>query len=64
MIQALLILIKILLGLSIAALLMGLIKPVYVLWYMDRFNRLKVIRIYGTLILALVFFLSLIRLVL
>ncbi|TDQ13771.1 hypothetical protein DFQ04_3495 [Algoriphagus boseongensis] len=35
--------------------LLGLIKPVLVLWFLDRFNRLKVLKIYG-----LVFFGSLI----
>lgn len=29
-------------------LLLGLIRPVYVLWFLDRFNRLKVFRVYGT----------------
>jgi hypothetical protein len=30
-------------------LLIGLFQPVLVLWFLDRFNRLKVIKIYGTL---------------
>ena len=45
-------------GLSILSFLsmgVGLISPVHVLWFLDRFNRLKVLRIYGTL--TLVFFL-------
>jgi len=28
-------------------LILGLIRPVLVLWFMDRFNRLKVIQVYG-----------------
>jgi len=45
------------LGLAFASaflLLLGLIRPVLVLWFMDRFNRLKVIQVYG--IATLVFF--------
>lgn len=40
-------------------LLAGLISPVIVLWWMDYQNRLRVIRIYGTIFLvsALVYFL-------
>ncbi len=53
MIQAILLLIQIMLWLSILALLFGLIRPVYVLWFLDRFNRLRVIRIYGTISLLL-----------
>ena len=34
--------------LSSTLLLMGLMRPVYVLWFLDRFNRLKVLRVYGT----------------
>ncbi len=45
----------VLFSLSAASLLLGLIRPVYVLWFLDRFNRLKVIKIYG--FLALVTFL-------
>jgi hypothetical protein len=40
--------------LSAALLLLGLIRPVWVLWFLDRSNRLMVIRIYGGL--GLVFF--------
>jgi hypothetical protein len=46
-------------------LLIGLFRPVLVLWFLDRFNRLKVIKIYGTLFifslllwLGIVFFFS------
>jgi hypothetical protein len=37
-------------------LILGLIRPVLVLWYLDRFNRLKVLQVYG---LAMLFFLGL-----
>jgi hypothetical protein len=29
-------------------LILGLIRPVLVLWFLDRFNRLKVIQVYGS----------------
>jgi hypothetical protein len=28
-------------------LILGLIRPVLVLWFLDRFNRLKVVQVYG-----------------
>jgi len=34
-------------------LILGLIRPVLVLWFMDRFNRLKVIQVYGISTLVL-----------
>ena len=34
-------------------LLLGLIRPVLVLWFLDRFNRLKVIQMYGIATLIL-----------
>ena len=37
-------------------LILGLIRPVLVLWFLDRFNRLKVIQVYG---LATLIFLGL-----
>ena len=37
-------------------LILGLIRPVLVLWFLDRFNRLKVIQVYG---IATLFFLGL-----
>jgi hypothetical protein len=37
-------------------LILGLIRPVLVLWFLDRFHRLKVIQVYG---LATLFFLGL-----
>ncbi|RPA66936.1 hypothetical protein EF405_17535 [Cyclobacteriaceae bacterium YHN15] len=45
--------ITILFWLSLISLFLGLFKPVLVLWFLDRFNRLKVIQIYGTLSLLL-----------
>ena len=44
------------LGLAFASgflLLLGLIRPVLVLWFLDRFNRLKVIQVYGIATLIL-----------
>lgn len=32
---------------SLISLAAGLIRPVYVLWFLDRMNRLKVIKLYG-----------------
>jgi hypothetical protein len=34
-------------------LILGLIRPVLVLWFLDRFNRLKVIQVYGIATLIL-----------
>tara|TARA_R110002020_G_scaffold471621_1_gene698868 strand:- start:6461 stop:6658 length:198 start_codon:yes stop_codon:yes gene_type:complete len=33
---------------SVISLIAGLVRPVYVLWFLDRMNRIKVIKIYGT----------------
>jgi hypothetical protein len=33
--------------LALVSLILGLVKPVLVLWFLDRFNRLKVLKIYG-----------------
>jgi hypothetical protein len=44
------------LGLAFASgflLLLGLIRPVLALWFLDRFNRLKVIQVYGIATLIL-----------
>ncbi len=44
------------LGLAVGSamlLLLGLIRPVLVLWFLDRFNRLKVIQVYGIATLVL-----------
>ncbi|MDR7128857.1 uncharacterized membrane protein YidH (DUF202 family) [Algoriphagus sp. 4150] len=32
---------------SLISLVIGLIRPVLVLWFMDRMNRLKVLKFYG-----------------
>ncbi|EIM77885.1 hypothetical protein A3SI_05432 [Nitritalea halalkaliphila LW7] len=32
--------------------LIGFIRPVFVLWFLDRFNRLKVLRVYGGMALT------------
>lgn len=51
-----------LIGLCVLGLIFGLIRPVYVLWFLDRFNRLKVIKVYGIGFLILVIIRVLIRL--
>lgn len=40
--------------LSLISLVLGLVRPVLVLWFLDRFNRLKVIQVYGLLFLVFV----------
>lgn len=47
MVQSILILLKIAIAFSLLNLILGMIKPVYVLWFLDRFNRLKVLKIFG-----------------
>ncbi|WP_373494453.1 hypothetical protein [Aquiflexum sp.] len=47
--ETFLLFIQILLTLSFVGLILGLIRPVLVLWFLDRFNRLKVIKVYGLL---------------
>ena len=54
MIEAFILFIRILFFLSLLSLILGFIRPVYVLWFLDRFNRLKVLKVYGTL--SLLFF--------
>lgn len=49
MLDALKILLEIGLVVNLICLLLGLIKPVLVLWFLDRMNRLKVIQLYGGL---------------
>ncbi len=56
MLIAIHLLFQILLGLSLFCLIAGLFKPVLVLWFLDRFNRLKVIKIYGPVSLFLAAF--------
>ncbi|UZD21881.1 hypothetical protein [Algoriphagus halophytocola] len=61
MLQAVLLLLKIGFVFSLISLLAGLVKPVYVLWFLDRMNRLKVIKFYGfgcVLTLVLIYLLS------
>ncbi|UJP66073.1 hypothetical protein [Mongoliitalea daihaiensis] len=42
-------------GWSLASIIAGLYKPVLVLWFLDRMNRLKVLKVYGTVsLLALI----------
>jgi hypothetical protein len=47
MVEALLIFLKIIFCMALISLISGLIKPVYSLWFLDRMNRLKVLKIYG-----------------
>ncbi|MFC0263879.1 hypothetical protein ACFFIP_14390 [Fontibacter flavus] len=47
MLAAFLLFCQIMLWLSLISLIAGLFKPVLVLWFLDRFNRLKVIKVYG-----------------
>jgi len=47
MVEALLIFLKITFWMVLISLISGLIKPVYSLWFLDRMNRLKVLKIYG-----------------
>ncbi|WP_040400959.1 hypothetical protein [Cecembia lonarensis] len=47
MLEAIQLFCQIMLWISIACLLSGLFKPVLVLWFLDRFNRLRVIKVYG-----------------
>jgi hypothetical protein len=47
MVEAIISLFKIFFYLSLIALVMGFIRPVYVLWFLDRCNRLKVLKLYG-----------------
>jgi hypothetical protein len=50
-IASLILLLKIFLFFSVCFFFAGLYKPVISLWFLDRFNRLKVIQIYGSMIL-------------
>lgn len=49
MAEAVVLLIRGLFILSFLSMGVGLISPVLVLWFLDRFNRLKVLKIYGTM---------------
>ena len=60
MIEAIILLIRIFFILSFLSLVLGFIRPVYVLWFLDRCNRLKVLKLYGTLsLLFFVFYVTL-----
>jgi ABC-type polysaccharide transport system permease subunit len=62
MTQAFVLLLWLFLILSLVGLGLGFFRPVYVLWFLDRFNRLKVLKIYGTLsLLFYVLYLTLSR---
>ncbi|SDC99304.1 hypothetical protein SAMN04488104_101178 [Algoriphagus faecimaris] len=54
MLEAILLLFLILAWLSLLLLFAGLIRPVLVLWFLDRMNRLKVIKIYGLSVLLFI----------
>ena len=49
MAEAIILLIRIFFFLCLFFLLIGFIRPVYVLWFLDHSNRLKVLQLYGTL---------------
>ncbi|OYX22982.1 MAG: hypothetical protein B7Z16_03430 [Algoriphagus sp. 32-45-6] len=53
MLEAVKIVVLIFCGLSLLSLALGLIRPVWVLWFLDRFNRLMVIKVYGKVSLGL-----------
>ena len=55
MIQAIAVLLHGLFWLAVLSLVLGLVKPVLVLWFLDRFNRITVVKVYGSL--AALFFL-------
>lgn len=59
MLQAFILFCQILLWISLISLIAGLIKPVLVLWFLDRFNRLKVIKVYGGMALFWLFLIAL-----
>ncbi len=54
MLIALVLLLKTFCYASLVSIIVGFIRPVFVLWFMDKCNRLRVLTFYGTL--ALVFF--------
>ncbi|SEF53136.1 hypothetical protein SAMN03080598_00477 [Algoriphagus boritolerans DSM 17298 = JCM 18970] len=49
--------------LSLLSMILGLVKPVLVLWFLDRFNRLTVLQIYGTAFLISLGFLIILKLI-
>jgi hypothetical protein len=58
---ALILFLKIGILFSLCSVILGLIRPVFVLWFLDRFNRIKVIRLYGTIFLLLLVLLLLLQ---
>ncbi|MCH7410621.1 hypothetical protein MM239_14530 [Belliella sp. DSM 111904] len=54
MIESIKIILQVLAMYSGASLMLGLYKPVFVLWFMDRFNRMKVIKVYGLALVILI----------
>lgn len=54
MVEAVSVMLELLIGLCLISIFLGLIKPVIVLWFLDRFNRLKVLKVYGGFLLALI----------
>ncbi|TXE14387.1 hypothetical protein ESV85_02130 [Algoriphagus aquimarinus] len=53
MMSAILILLWFLFYFCLFSLVAGLVRPVVVLWFMDRMNRLKVLKIYGSATLVI-----------
>jgi len=49
MIEAIIQLIRVSFYFCLLFLLIGFIRPVFVLWFLDQSNRLKVLQLYGTL---------------
>ena len=49
MAEAIILLIRVFFFFCLLFLLIGFIRPVYVLWFLDQSNRLKVLQLYGTL---------------
>ena len=49
MTEAIILLIRMLFFLCLLFLLIGFVRPVYVLWFLDHSNRLEVLQLYGTL---------------
>lgn len=52
--EAIHIFLQILIVLCVLSLILGLYKPVLALWFLDRFNRLKVLKRYGLALLIFV----------
>jgi len=49
LVEAFIVLLRIPFLLALASLSIGFVHPVYLLWFLDRYNRLKVMKVYGTL---------------